>query len=132
MTVASSGLVFTGEEIHYTYLDDGTEKSSTINKWRELTLDYRTDKGMSALDVYEDLRRHNEKYFYYLNKAKLATVIHREAEKNQLQLYSKENCEPTISDFLSLVGEIRYQKAETDPIAWTDRLNRQIVIDVTP
>ena len=124
-------VTFKGSEIHYTYLDSGSEKSGTINSWRSLTLDYRTDKGKNAPNVYEDLRRNNEKYFCYLNRAKLATVIHREAEKNQLQLYSKENYESTIIDFLSLIREIRYREQGQDPIAWTDRLNRQIVIDVT-
>ena len=131
---AGSGIkqvVLNGGEIHYTYFDDGTEKPGTINKWRELALDYRTDKEKNVLDVYEDLRQNNEKYSCYLNRAKLATVIHREAEKNHLQLFNKENCKPTIIDFLSLVGEIRYRKQGLDPIAWTDRLNRQIVIDVT-
>ena len=123
-------VTFNGNEIHYTYFDSGTEKSGTINNWRPLALDYRTDKGKNAPNVYEDLRENNEKYFCYLNRAKLATVIHREAEKNQLQLYSKENYAPTIIDFLSLIRDIRYRKQGQDPIAWTDRLNRQIVIDV--
>ena len=121
-----------GNEIHYTYFDNGTEEARTISNWRPLTLDYRTDKEKNASNVHEDLRKNNEKYSCYLNRAKLATVIHREAEKNQLQLYSKKNDEPTIIDFLSLIGDIRYQKQrqDQDPIAWTDRLNRQIVIDV--
>ena len=119
-----------GSEIHYTYFDSGTERSGTINNWRPLVLDYRTDKGKNAPNVYEDLRQNNEKYFCYLNRAKLATVIHREAEKNQLQLYSTENYTPTIIDFLSLIRDIRYREQSQDPIAWTDRLNRQIVIDV--
>ena len=123
-------VTFNGDEIHYTYLDSGTEESRVMNNWRKLTLDYRTDKGKNAPNVYEDLRQNNEKYFCYLNRAKLATVIRREAEKNQLQLYSKENYEPTIIDFLSLISDIRYQEQGQDPIAWTDRLNRQIVIDV--
>ena len=119
-----------GDEIHYTYLDSGTEESRIMNNWRKLTLDYRTDKGKNAPNVYEDLRQNNEKYSCYLNRAKLVTVIHREAEKNQLQLYSKENYAPTIIDFLSLISDIRYQEQGQDPIAWTDRLNRRIVIDV--
>ena len=119
-----------GDEIHYTYLDSGTEESRIMNNWRKLTLDYRTDKGKNAPNVYEDLRQNNEKYFCYLNRAKLATIIRREAEKNQLQLYSKENYAPTIIDFLSLISDIRYQEQGQDPIAWTDRLNRRIVIDV--
>ena len=123
-------VTFNGNEIHYTYFDSGAEKSGTINNWRPLTLDYRTDKGKNAPNVCEDLRENNERYSCYLNRAKLATVIHREAEKNQLQLYSKENYKPTIIDFLSLIKEIRYRKQGQDPIAWTDRLNRQIVIDV--
>ena len=123
-------VAFKGNEVHYTYFESGTEKSGTINSWRPLALDYRTDKGKNAPNVYEDLRENNEKYFCYLNRAKLATVIHREAEKNQLQLYSKANYESTISDFLSLIRDIRYQEQGEDPIAWTDRLNRQIVIDV--
>ncbi len=123
-------VMFNGDEIHYTYLDSGTEESRIMNNWRKLTLDYRTDKGKNAPNVYEDLRQNNEKYFCYLNRAKLATVIRREAEKNQLQLYSKENYEPTIIDFLSLISDIRYQEQGQDPIAWTDRLNRQIVLDV--
>ena len=123
-------VVLNGREIHYAYLDDGIEKFSTINNWRELTLDYRTDKEKNALNIYEDLRQNNEKYSCYLNRAKLATVIHREAEKNQLQLYKKENYEPTIIDFLSLIKEIRYREQGPDPIEWTDRLNRHIVIDV--
>ena len=123
-------VTFNGNEIHYTYLDSGTEASRIMNNWRKLTLDYRTDKGKNAPNVYEDLRQNNEKYSCYLNRAKLATVIRREAEKNQLQLYSKENYEPTIIDFLSLISDIRYQEQGQDPIAWTDRLNRQIVIDV--
>ena len=123
-------VTFNGSEIHYTYFDGGTEKSGTINNWRPLTLDYRTDKKKNALNVYEDLRQNNKKYFCYLNRAKLATIIHREAEKNQLQLYNKENYAPAIIDFLSLIGEIRYREQGQDPIAWTDRLNRQIVIDV--
>ena len=130
---AGSGIkrvTFNGNEIHYTYFDSGTEESGTINNWRTLTLDYRTDKGKNAPNVYEDLRQNNEKYSCYLNRAKLATIIHREAGKNQLQLYSKENYVPTISNFLSLIKEIRYRDSGQDPIAWTDRLNRQIVIDV--
>ena len=123
-------VTFKGSEIHYTYLDDGTEESGTINNWRKLMLDYRTDKGKNAPNVYEDLRKNNDKYSCYLNRAKLASVIHREAEKNQLQLYNKENYNPTIIDFLSLIRDIRYRKQGQDPIAWTDRLNRQIVIDV--
>ena len=123
-------VTFNGNEVHYTYFDSGTEKSGTINNWRSLVLDYRTDKGKNAPNIYEDLRENNEKYFCYLNRAKIATVIHRETEKNQLQLYSKANYAPTISDFLSLIRDIRYQKQGQDPIAWTDRLNRQIVIDV--
>ena len=122
-----------GDEIHYAYLDSGTEESRIMNNWRKLTLDYRTDKGKNAPNVYEDLRQNNEKYSCYLNRAKLATVIRREAEKNQLQLYSKENYAPTITDFLSLIKDIRYREQGEqgqDPIAWTDRLNRQIVIDV--
>ena len=131
---ADSGIkrvVLNGAEIHYTYFDDGTEKSGTIKKWRKLALDYRTDREKNALNVYENLRQNNEKYSCYLNRAKLATVIHREAEKNQLQLFSKENCKSTIIDFLSLIKEICYREQGPDPIAWTDRLNRQIVIDVT-
>ncbi|MYB00498.1 DEAD/DEAH box helicase, partial [Candidatus Poribacteria bacterium] len=124
-------VTFNGNEIHYTYFDSGTERSGTISNWRPLALDYRTDKGKNAPNVHEDLRQNDEKYFCYLNRAKLATVIQREAEKNQLQLYSEANYEPTIIDFLSLIGDIRYQKQGRDPIAWTDRLNRQIVIDVT-
>ena len=124
-------VTFNPNEIHYTYFDSGTEKSGTINNWRPLALDYRTDKGKNARNIYEDLQENNEKYSCYLNRAKLATVIHREAEKNQLQLYSKENYAPTIIDFLSLIREIRYRNQGQDPIAWTDRLNRQIVIDVT-
>ena len=123
-------VTFNGSEIHYTYFDGGTEKSGIMNNWRKLMLDYRTDKGKNALNVYEDLRENNEEYSCYLNGAKLATVIHREAEKNQLQLYGKENNKPTIIDFLSLIKEIRYREQGQDPIAWTDRLNRQIVIDV--
>ena len=123
-------VTFNGDEIHYTYFDSGAEKSGTINNWRKLMLDYRTDKGKNAPNVYEDLRKNNEKYSCYLNRAKLATVIHREAEKNQLQLYSKKKYEPTIIDFLSLIRDIRYREQGEDPIAWTDRLNRQIVIDV--
>ena len=123
-------VTFNGNEIHYTYFDGGTEKSGIMNNWRMLMLDYRTDKGKNALNVYEDLRENNEKYSYYLNRAKLATVIHREAEKNHLQLYSKKNRKPTITDFLSLVKVIHYRKQGPDPIEWTDRLNRQIVIDV--
>ena len=123
--------MFKGREIHYTYLDGGTEKSRIMNNWRKLMLDYRTDKQRNAPNVCEDLRENNEKYSCYLNRAKLASLIHREAEKNQLQLYSKENYEPTIIDFLSLIGEIRYREQGQDPIAWTDRLNRQIVIDAT-
>ena len=131
--IVGSGIkrvTFKGNEIHYTYFDSGTEESGTINNWRSLALDYRTDKRKNAPNVYEDLRQNNEKYAFYLNRAKLATVIHREAEKNQLQLYSKENYVPTIIDFLSLIKEIRYREQGQDPIAWTDRLNRQIVIDV--
>ncbi len=120
-----------GQKIHYTYLDNGVKESGTIRNWRKLALDYRTDKERNDPDVFEDLRQNNEKYFCYLNRAKLATVIHREAEKNHLQLYNKENRKPTIIDFLSLVGEIRYREQGQDPIAWTDQLNRQIVIDVT-
>ena len=133
-TTIGSGIkrvMFKGDGIHYTYLANGTEKSGIINNWRKLTLDYRTDKEKNAPNVYEDLRENSEKYACYLNSAKLATVIHREAEKNHLQLYNKQNGKPTIVDFLSLVGEIRYRKQGRDPIAWTDRLNRQIVIDVT-
>ena len=82
-------------------------------------------KEKNALNVYEDLRQNNQKYACYLNRAGLATFIQREAEKNQLQLYNKENCEPTLLDFLSLVGEIRYWRQGQDPITWTDQLNRQ-------
>ena len=124
-------VTFDSSEIHYTYLDNGTERSGAINKRSEMTLDYRTDKRKSALNILENLRENNEKYSCYLNRAKLAAVIHRESEKNQLQLYSKENREPTISDFLSLVKEIRYEEQNQDPIVWTDRLNRQVIIDVT-
>ena len=125
-------VVLSGEEIHYSYLDDGTEECGTINNWRELMLDYRTDKEKNAPNVYEDLQQNNEKYTCYLNRAKLATVIHREAAKNQMQLYNKKNQKPTIIDFLPLVKEIRYQKQGADPIEWTDRLNRRIVTDVIP
>ena len=131
---AGSGIkrvTFNGSEIHYTYLDGGTEKSGIMNSWRKLMLDYRTDKRKNALNVYEELRENNEKYSCYLNRAKLASLIHRDAEKNQLQLYGKENNEPTIIDFLSLIREIRYREQGQDPIAWTDQLNRQIVIDAT-
>ena len=133
-TIEGSGIkrvTFDNSKIHYTYFDNGTEKSSTISKWRPLALDYRTDKEKNALNVYEDLRQNNQKYACYLNRAGLATFIQREAEKNQLQLYNKENYEPTILDFLSLVEEIRYWEHGQDPIAWTDRLNRQTVIDVS-
>ncbi len=130
---AGSGIkrvTFKGRSIHYTYLEEGTEKSGTLNNWRPLTLDYRTDRTKNAPDVYEDLRQNNEKYACYLNRAKLATVIRREAQKNQLQLYSRANYEPTLVNFLLLVTEIRYKKQGQDPIAWTDRLNYRIVIDV--
>ena len=120
-----------GREINYIYYENDRKEEGSINNWRELTLDYRTDKESDIPSVSEDLRQNNEKYACYLNRAKLAAVIHREAEKNQLQLFSKGNGMPTIADFLSLVGEIQYRKPGTDPIAWTDRLNRQIVIDVT-
>ena len=120
-----------GGEICYTYFDGSTEKQNTINNWRVQLLDYRTDKEKTALDVYEDLRQYNEKYTRYLNRAKIAAIIQREARKNGLQLYNCHYGEPTISDFLSLVREIRYHKPDEDLIAWTDRLNRQIVIDVT-
>ncbi len=120
-----------GDEFTIPNLNDGAEESRIISNWRKLPLDYRTDKDRDAPDVFEDLRQNNKRYACYLNSAKLANVIHREAEKNQLQLYSKGNHKLTIVDYLSLVGEIQYQKPGQDPIAWTDRLNRQVVIDVT-
>lgn len=124
-------VVLSDGKIHYTYFDGSTQKQDTINDWRIHLLDYRTDKGTDTPNVYEDLWTYNQQYFCHLNSAKLATVIRREAEQNQLQLYRKGHREPTISDFLALVSEIRYRKAKTDLIAWTDRLNRQVVIDVT-
>lgn len=124
-------VILNGKEINYTYYEDGKKEDGSINNWRELTLDYRTDKERDVPDVYENLRQNNERYACYLNRAKLASVIHLEAEKNQLQLFSKDNGIPTIADFLSLVKVIQYRKQATDPIAWTDRLNRQLVIDVT-
>ncbi len=124
-------VILNGKEINYTYYEDGKKEDGSINNWRALTLDYRTDKERDVPDVSVDLRQNNERYACYLNRAKLASVIYREAEKNQLQLFSKDNGIPTIADFLPLVGEIQYRKQATDPIAWTDRLNRQIVIDVT-
>lgn len=130
---AGSGIkrVFLKEDrIDYIYQDGDNEESGTINKWRELKCDYRTDKEREAPNVYYDLMDNIEEYSCYLNRAKLATVIHREEETNQLQLYNKTNCKPSISDLLSLVDEIRYHEPGSDPIAWTDGLNRQIVIDV--
>lgn len=127
--------------IRYTYLEKQTrlqsepsgessiEKSGTIKGWRVQTLDYRTDKTRPAPNVREDLRRANDKYRCYLNRAGLAAVIHREAQKNQLQIYADKRI-PTIDDFLMLVTEIRYQPPAEDPVAWTDRLNRRVVIDV--
>ena len=50
--------------------------------------------------------------------------------KTSCNSIAKKNYAPTIIDFLSLIKEIRYQEQGQDPIAWTDRLNRQIVIDV--
>ena len=38
-------VTFKGNEVHYTYFDSSTEKSGTINNWRPLALDYRTNKG---------------------------------------------------------------------------------------
>ena len=117
-------------KIHYTYLDNGSQKSGTIHNWKKLTLDYRTDKAKAALDVYEDLRRNSEIYFEYLNRAKFATLIKQELEKNHIQLHRKGEPELIIDDFLSLVSEIRYHKQGQDPIAWTEQLNRQVFIDV--
>ena len=93
------------------------------------TLDYRTDRTRDIPNVIEDLRRVNDRYRRYLNRAGLAAVIHREAQKNQLQIYVDKRI-PTIDDFLTLVTEIRYQKPTEDPVAWADRLNRRVVIDV--
>ena len=127
--------------IRYTYLekqarlqsepsgDSSIEKSGTIKGWRVQTLDYRTDKTRPAPNVREDLRQANDKYRRYLNRAGLAAVIHREAQKNQLQIYADKRM-PTIDDFLALVTEIRYQPPAEDPVAWADRLNRRVVIDV--
>ena len=123
-------VILNGREINYTYCENGKKEEGSIKNWRELTLDYRTDRERDESNVFEDLRQSNEKYACYLNRAKLASVIHRNAEKNQLQLFNKDNGKPTITDFLSLIGEIQYRKPGSDPIAWTDRLNRQIVIDV--
>ena len=129
------------DNIRYTYLekqarlqsepfgDSSIEKNGTITGWRVQTLDYRTDKTRPALNVHEDLRQANDKYRRYLNRAGLAAVIHREAQKNQLQIYADKRM-PTIDDFLALVTEIRYQKPAEDPVAWADRLNRRVVIDV--
>ena len=124
-------VILNGREINYTYCENGEKEEGSIKNWRELILDYRTDKDKDERNVLEDLRHKNEKHASYLNRAKLASVIHREAEKNQLQLFSKDKGLPNIEDFLSLIKEIQYRKPRTDPIAWTDRLNRQIVIDVT-
>ncbi len=127
--------------IRYTYLDTRArlesaptaanciEKSGTLNNWRVQTLDYRTDKTQHAPNVYEELRQSNERYRRYLNRAGLAAVIHREAQKNQLQIYADKQM-PTIDDLLALIEEIRYQKPADDLIAWTDRLNRRVAIDV--
>ena len=109
--------------------DSSSEKSGTIKGWRVQTLDYRTDRTRDIPNVIEDLRRVNDKYRRYLNRAGLAAVIHREAQKNQLQIYVDKRI-PTIDDFLTLVTEIRYQKPAEDPVAWADRLNRRVVIDV--
>ncbi len=109
--------------------DSSSEKSGTIKGWRVQTLDYRTDRTRDSPNVIEDLRRVNDKYRRYLNRAGLAAVIHREAQKNQLQIYVDKRI-PTIDDFLTLVTEIRYQKPTEDPVAWADRLNRRVVIDV--
>ncbi len=117
-------------DIRYTYFDGTTQKCDVISNWREQTLDYRTDRTRDAPNVYEDLQRYNKVYFHYLNRARLATVIRREAERNGIQLYGHENSEPTITDILKLVSDIRYRQYDTDAIAWTDRLNRRVVIDV--
>ena len=109
--------------------DSSSEKNGTIKGWRVQTLDYRTDRTRDIPNVIEDLRRVNDKYRRYLNRAGLAAVIHREAQKNQLQIYVDKRI-PTIDDFLTLVTEIRYQKPTEDPVAWADRLNRRVVIDV--
>ena len=124
-------VVFSSDKsINYTYVEDNTEQHGVIHNWQELILDYRTDKDKEPSDAYKKLQKYNKEYFCYLNRASLATVIRREAEKNYLQLYHEGNRYPTILDFLALVGEIRYRKAGKDKIAWTDRLNRQVVIDV--
>ena len=109
--------------------DSSSEKSGTIKGWRVQTLDYRTDRTRDIPNIIEDLRRVNDRYRRYLNRAGLAAVIHREAQKNQLQIYVDKRI-PTIDDFLMLVTEIRYQKPAEDPVAWADRLNRRVVIDV--
>ena len=124
-------VVFSSDKsINYTYFEDNAEKHGIIHNWQALMLDYRTDKEKKEPNIYEDLQKYNKRYSCYLNRARLATIIQREAEKNHLQLYSEGNSEPVISDFLLLVGEIRYRKARKDKIAWTDQLNRQVVIDV--
>ena len=63
-------VTFDNSKIHYTYFDNGTEKSGIISKWRPLALDYRTDKEENAPNVYEDLRQNNQKYASYLNRAR--------------------------------------------------------------
>ena len=109
--------------------DSISEKSGTINNWRVQALDYRTDRTRDIPNVTEDLRRVNDRYRRYLNRAGLAAAIHRETQKNQLQIYADKRM-PTIDDFLALVKEIRYQQPAEDRIAWADRLNRRVVIDV--
>ena len=109
--------------------NSSSEKNGAIKGWRVQTLDYRTDRTRDIPNVIEDLRRVNDRYRRYLNRAGLAAVIHREAQKNQLQIYVDKRI-PTIDDFLTLVTEIRYQKPTEDPVAWADRLNRRVVIDV--
>lgn len=124
-------VVLNDGDIHYTYLDESIEKHGTISNWRVQTLDYRTDKQGSAPNVYEDLQAYNKQYDCYLNRARLRPIIRREAEKNQMQLYRNGHREPTVSDFLAFTREIRYRLPDTDPVAWTDRLNRQVVMDIT-
>ncbi|MCY3742900.1 MAG: hypothetical protein OXH00_17945, partial [Candidatus Poribacteria bacterium] len=124
-------VVFSSDKsINYTYFEDNTEKHGIINNWQALMLDYRTDKEKEEPNIHEDLQKYNKEYSCYLNRARLATIIRREAAKNHLQIYHESNSEPAISDFLALVGGIRYRKADKDKITWADQLNRQVVIEV--
>lgn len=129
-------VILNGSKVEYSYLDDNDNENSEVIRSVKFPLDFRTDKSVEQSNIIENLKEHFNKYEDFLDTVTLNYNFNHFAEKNDLQIYKRNNGAVKSADFhsmLNLVDELYYKELDTENvnIQLVENLTNKVIEEVT-